>query len=115
MNKKTEENNTKLPGESVEKGIDKFASSIDNKIDKFSNKIDERITSFDEEQFEKRIKDFLKKIGKGIVSFFTVIVPNIFLKTKKILESDSWGIMMLPLFAIIVMLIMVIAVIYLRS
>ena len=71
----------------METAVESFAKSTEEIANNLGNKLD----SIDEDDIER----FFVKIGKGIVAFFTVILPGFIKKTvesaNKIIESDGWS------------------------
>lgn len=83
--------------EKVEAAFDSFGKSVDTFADNLGKKID----SIDDDDIEQ----FFIKIGKGVAAFFTVTIPKIYRKIKKLCESDTWGTIAPFLFIILALII----------
>ena len=71
--------------EKVETIAKSFERGLDNAVDKF----EEKINSIDVEYIEQ----FLVKLGKCIVLFFTITIPTLARRIKRIFQSDTWKIL----------------------
>ena len=98
----------------LDKKVDAAIESLGKNAEQFTNTLEDKIDSISEADIER----FFCKIGKGIATFFTVILPKfinkaaaffiaIWKKVNKIIESNGWGFLAPFLFLLIVLIVIV--------